>query len=70
MDPQHQVFRLLTFVQCRGKHQSFEEALHQKEAEKQLIYSEMMQSKQRQEVLEQRMSKMVNVLVRACHSIG
>jgi len=54
----------------KGKHQSFEEALHQKEAEKQLIYSEMMQSKQRQEVLEQRMSKMVNVLVRACHSIG
>jgi len=54
----------------KNKQQSFEEALQQKEAEKQLIYTEMLQSKQRQEVLEQRMSKMVNVLVRACHSIG
>mmetsp|Transcript_38549 Transcript_38549/g.60114 ORF Transcript_38549/g.60114 Transcript_38549/m.60114 type:complete len:428 (+) Transcript_38549:140-1423(+) len=54
----------------KSKQQSFEEALQQKEQEKELIYSELMQSKQRQEMLETRMAKMVSVLVKACHSIG
>ena len=44
--------------------------MDQKESEKQLIFSEMLQSKQRQEVLEQRLGKMVEVLMKACHSMG
>jgi hypothetical protein len=55
---------------CRSKHQELEAVLDQKEAEKQMIFSEMLQSKQRQEVLEQRLSKMVGVLMKACQSIG
>ena len=55
---------------CRSKHQELEAALDQKETEKQMIFSEMLQSKQRQEVLEQRLAKMVEVLMKACHSMG
>ena len=54
----------------RSKHQELEAVLDQKEAEKQMIFSEMMQGKQRQEILEQRLSKMVGVLMKACQSIG
>ena len=35
-----------------------------------MIFSELKQSKQRQEVLEKRLSKMVEVLMKACHSMG
>lgn len=44
--------------------------LDQKESEKQMIFSELNKSKQRQELLEQRLSKMVEVLMKACHSMG
>jgi hypothetical protein len=58
------------FCNCRSKHQELEAALDQKETEKQLIFSEMLQSKQRQELLEQRLAKMVEVLMKACQSMG
>jgi hypothetical protein len=57
-------------VMGRSKHQELEAVLEQKEAEKQMIFSEMLQGKQRQEILEQRLSKMVGVLMKACQSIG
>ena len=37
----------------RSKYEKLESALHQKEAEKQMIVNELMQSKQRQEVGEE-----------------
>jgi len=58
------------FQDLKAKHKELEAALQQKEAEKQLIFTEMMQSKQRQEVLEQRLTKMLEVLMKACQSIG
>jgi hypothetical protein len=61
---------VLTAPRCRTKHAELEAVLEHKESEKQMIFSEMLQSKQRQEVLEQRLSKMVGVLVRACQTIG
>lgn len=54
----------------QSRQAEFEKALEQKEAEKLLIYQEMIQSKHRQDVLEARMSRMVGVLMQACHSIG
>ena len=58
------------FEDLRSKHAELEEQLEQKEAEKQMIFTEMLQSKQRQQVLEQRLDKMVGVLMRACQTIG
>jgi len=61
---------LADFEELRSKHQELESVLDQKETEKQMIFSEMLQSKERQDMLEQRLSKMVGVLMKACHSIG
>jgi len=47
-----------------------EAVLDQKESEKQAILAEMMRSRQRQDLLEQRLGKMVEVLRKACHSMG
>lgn len=56
--------------ELKSRQADFEKALEQKEAEKLMIYQEMIQSKHRQDVLEARMSRMVGVLMQACHSIG
>uniref|UniRef100_A0A7S4NZT3 HSF-type DNA-binding domain-containing protein n=1 Tax=Guillardia theta TaxID=55529 RepID=A0A7S4NZT3_GUITH len=58
------------FADLRSKYEKLESALQQKEAEKQMIVNELMQSKQRQEVFEARLDKMVQVLMKACSSVG
>mmetsp|Transcript_11100 Transcript_11100/g.25158 ORF Transcript_11100/g.25158 Transcript_11100/m.25158 type:complete len:385 (-) Transcript_11100:57-1211(-) len=58
------------FADLRSKYEKLETALQQKEAEKQMIVNELMQSKQRQEVFEARLDKMVQVLMKACSSVG
>ena len=60
----------LTRSAGRSKHVELEAVLDQKESEKQAILAEMMRSRQRQELLEQRLGKMVEVLRKACHSMG
>ena len=56
--------------ELKSRQVEFEKALEQKEAEKVVLFQEMIQSKHRQDVLEARMSRMVGVLMQACHSIG
>jgi hypothetical protein len=58
------------FEELKSRHEELEASLDQAESEKRTIFSELVQSKQKQRVLEQRLSKMVGVLMKACHSMG
>jgi hypothetical protein len=58
------------FEQLKSQQRELGQQLKQKEAEKQLIFAEMVQSKQRQELLEQRMTTMAKILMQACTNPG
>ena len=57
------------FEELRSKYDELESVLDQKEAEQRVLFSELMKSKEKQRLLEQNMSKVVGVLMRACGSV-
>jgi len=66
-----EIEQMSVYVQeLRARHRQMEAAIQQKESEKQMIVAEMLESKRRQENLENRLAQMTMILMRACQSIG
>eukprot|EP00291_Cryptomonas_curvata_P020853 CAMPEP_0172169524 /NCGR_PEP_ID=MMETSP1050-20130122/10749_1 /TAXON_ID=233186 /ORGANISM="Cryptomonas curvata, Strain CCAP979/52" /LENGTH=211 /DNA_ID=CAMNT_0012840583 /DNA_START=257 /DNA_END=889 /DNA_ORIENTATION=- len=57
-------------AELKGRQAQFENALLQKELEKQMLYQEVVNAQQRQRVLEEKISKLAWVLMKACNALS